>query len=286
MVNGEPARRDGSPDASGKEHRIDSATAVFLHEAEGRAWLDLAEAGRDDCGSGWAEIDGVAVTWLPEGDDPNHSCLIRLDQSASLAGRLGIFEEAARRGGSTILGINLIPGITEAISEAELTAAGYVRHREEIFWTRSLAGLSAESPADGIVLERAEPADQERYATLCNRAFGDEPGAAAGRQVSSAIDRPGWLHHFAVIDGEPAATSSLYLTDQVAVLLTSGTLPAYRGRGAQSALIHQRLSEARQAGCHTAVCCTVVDNASPRNMERHGFEQAFRFWIWSKRLTR
>jgi GNAT superfamily N-acetyltransferase len=64
----------------------------------------------------------------------------------------------------------------------------------------------------------------------------------------------------------------------------SATLPEYRGRGIQTALIERRLVDGLVVRCDLATSQTVVTNASPRNMARQGFTPLYRRWIYGKRL--
>ena len=55
----------------------------------------------------------------------------------------------------------------------------------------------------------------------------------------------------------------------------TATLPAFRNRGVQSALIERGLHEAALAGCEYAVVSTQPASGSQRNMERRGFRLAY-----------
>jgi GNAT superfamily N-acetyltransferase len=58
----------------------------------------------------------------------------------------------------------------------------------------------------------------------------------------------------------------------LAQMAGAGTLPAYRGRGVQKALVHYRLQEAHAAGCELAVVTTAPGTRSQDNVMRRGFE--------------
>jgi GNAT superfamily N-acetyltransferase len=72
-------------------------------------------------------------------------------------------------------------------------------------------------------------------------------------------------------DGEPIAAAAMTIHDGVAVLGGASTVPAHRGRGAQSRLLTHRLGAARDAGCRLAVATAAVDSPSERNLARAGF---------------
>ncbi len=52
----------------------------------------------------------------------------------------------------------------------------------------------------------------------------------------------------------------------------AGTLPAFRGRGMQKALLARRLADAQAAGCDLAVVTTAPGSRSQDNVMRRGFE--------------
>jgi GNAT superfamily N-acetyltransferase len=62
---------------------------------------------------------------------------------------------------------------------------------------------------------------------------------------------------------------------RIAAFFGTATVPEYRGRGVQSALIAKRLHEAGRAGCEYAVVSTHPGSGSQRNMERRGFRVAY-----------
>ena len=61
----------------------------------------------------------------------------------------------------------------------------------------------------------------------------------------------------------------------IVALFGTATLPGFRRRGVQTALIRQRLWEAAQSGCEYAVVSTMPGSGSQRNMERRGFRVAY-----------
>lgn len=62
---------------------------------------------------------------------------------------------------------------------------------------------------------------------------------------------------------------------KVAHLYIASTLPAYRGKGVQLALIHARLRAAKRLGCSLASVTARPANGSARNAERAGFVLAY-----------
>ncbi|KPC53282.1 GNAT family N-acetyltransferase [Amantichitinum ursilacus] len=81
------------------------------------------------------------------------------------------------------------------------------------------------------------------------------------------------------IDGQIAGTAGLSLLPTpggtVAYLSITSTVPAWRQRGVQTALLQARLTAARAAGCDLASVSVRPANVSARNAERAGFRLAY-----------
>jgi GNAT superfamily N-acetyltransferase len=78
--------------------------------------------------------------------------------------------------------------------------------------------------------------------------------------------------YLARVDGRVAGGGTLVLHDGVAGLFGASTLPAFRKRGVQTALLHARLARAVDAGCDLAACVAHPGSTSQRNIVRQGFQ--------------
>ena len=88
---------------------------------------------------------------------------------------------------------------------------------------------------------------------------------------------PGALAFLARIEGEVVGGCGGRVIPEarIAALFGTATLPPFRRRGVQTALIAQRLHEAAKANCEYAVVSTHPGSGSQRNMERRGFRLAY-----------
>lgn len=96
------------------------------------------------------------------------------------------------------------------------------------------------------------------------------------------VERPEGASFLAEIDGTPAATGGLYLHDGVAVFAGASTVPAFRNRGAQNALLAARLRYATEHGCNLAMIGALPGSASQRNAQRNGFQIAYTRIKWGR----
>jgi hypothetical protein len=98
--------------------------------------------------------------------------------------------------------------------------------------------------------------------------------------LSGTDGRPGWRHYIAWEGGTPAAVAAMYIKDEKGWLGVAATLPQFRKRGAQGALMSRRLQDGIKAGCKWFVTETGRDtierpNPSYHNMVRTGFKLAY-----------
>jgi GNAT superfamily N-acetyltransferase len=98
--------------------------------------------------------------------------------------------------------------------------------------------------------------------------------------LGNLVGRENW-HAYLAFDGElPVACGALFVQGEVGWLGVAGTLPPYRRRGAQGALMAQRIRDAARLGCRWVVTETGEDlparpNPSFHNMLRTGFTLAY-----------
>ncbi|PVH87987.1 hypothetical protein DL98DRAFT_525264 [Cadophora sp. DSE1049] len=97
--------------------------------------------------------------------------------------------------------------------------------------------------------------------------------------AQAAVLREDTSIYFAIIDGRVGASAGMALIETskggVAHLYIDSTLPGYRGRGIQVALLKRRLVDARKAGFDLASVQARPGNGSCRNIERAGFSLAY-----------
>jgi hypothetical protein len=97
-------------------------------------------------------------------------------------------------------------------------------------------------------------------------------------RVTAASD--GVALFLAELEGKPIATAALSMVDGIAHLAGASTIPSARNRGAQLALLHQRLRHAAANGCDIALMGAQPGSGSQRNAERHGFRIAYTRIKW------
>jgi hypothetical protein len=97
---------------------------------------------------------------------------------------------------------------------------------------------------------------------------------------SAIVGKEGWTCFFAELNGKPIATGAMYASNGHAWLGGGTTVPEFRNRGAQKALITARLNQGARQGVRTFVVETaqpsaVEPNISHANLIGAGFEQIY-----------
>jgi len=144
---------------------------------------------------------------------------------------------------------------------------------------RTLENLEPFSPSPEVEILRGRPEDARLYSRIVTRSFfekGDEPAGFA-EMLAPMFQCDRTLTFLARLGQIPvAAAAGMMIPDhRTFALFGAGTLPEFRGRGLQTALLKTRLHAAADAGCELAVVVTNGGSASERNCLRLGFQIAY-----------
>ncbi|MGM0834609.1 MAG: GNAT family N-acetyltransferase [Bacillota bacterium] len=105
-------------------------------------------------------------------------------------------------------------------------------------------------------------------------------GVAQNNEVLFEHDQ--WTFYLASIDGEPAGIGVVFIKDHIATLAAAATLPYFRNRGIQRALLQHRIFQAYREECSLMVGQAKFGSVSQNNMERAGLRIAYTKGIWVK----
>jgi GNAT superfamily N-acetyltransferase len=164
---------------------------------------------------------------------------------------------------------------------ARLAARGFTADYAWMKFARTPDG-EATAPTDlrveGIGTERARD-----FASVVIEGFGMPSFMHA--VIAALPGRPGWTCFVAYAGDAPGGAGALFVDGDSAWTGFGATLPALRGRGAQSALLAARIRAAAEAGCSTVTTETGVREEgrparSYRNLLRAGFEEVYERPNW------
>ena len=129
-----------------------------------------------------------------------------------------------------------------------------------------------------VHVRAADASEVQVVADICCDAF--RMPSVARRLFKGASNRPEWRLWLAWIGDLPAGAALSYVGTCAAWLGWDATVPSFRGRGVQTAMIARRLQDARNSGCTYATSETSAGvpgrpDPSFRNYERMGFALAY-----------
>jgi ribosomal protein S18 acetylase RimI-like enzyme len=131
----------------------------------------------------------------------------------------------------------------------------------------------------GIDIRPSSSAEAGVFSELLTRSFFDKekPPEDFADMLAPLFHFPECLTFLATVDGVPiaAAAGRVIPEHRILALFGAGTLPEFRGRGIQTALLRTRMQAAAEAGCDYAVVVTRGGTTSERNCVRLGFRIAY-----------
>ena len=136
-----------------------------------------------------------------------------------------------------------------------------------------LTGVGIAHRAD-VQIEAVHDGTVGTWLTVYANGFGvvGDEARATSDEFALAVRSAASAHAFlASVDGAAVGCGFLQVADGVAWLGGAATLPEWRGRGVQAALVDHRLRLAARLGADLAGVTAVPAGASARNVRRLGF---------------
>lgn len=134
----------------------------------------------------------------------------------------------------------------------------------------------------GVEIAPLQPSEAELFAEVLVQAFAQPDAGGVGgdpippseeirRWVLLTTVQPSFRGMIARVNGEVAGAAALRFDDHIAQFNGAGTLPRFRRRGVQTALLRARLADAKRNGCEMGVVVTQPASKSQQNVQREGF---------------
>jgi GNAT superfamily N-acetyltransferase len=143
-----------------------------------------------------------------------------------------------------------------------------------------LADRQLRPPVANITVRIAAEDERDLWARTATEGWRGDAGFDLGDLMQVVAAREQGLDFLAELDGHPIAAGSLAIHEGVALLAGASTIPEWRSRGAQRALLESRLDHAAHTGCDLAMLCAAPGSSSQRNAERQGFRIAYTRIKW------
>ncbi|MHC5064918.1 MAG: GNAT family N-acetyltransferase [Planctomycetota bacterium] len=172
------------------------------------------------------------------------------------------------------------PSVVRMLSKRDYVLQGF----ENVLGCRLSVGME-DAALDGFEIEVSELDDLDSWVETVVSGFaaadtqGVESHESFPREVLEAtirdlIEVKGFARYTVrnSADARPAGGGSIRLHEGLAQLCGAATVPEFRRRGVQTALLCRRLADAERAGCDLAVVATMPGSKSHENLQRRGFE--------------
>lgn len=183
--------------------------------------------------------------------------------------------------------IEVAEGLVGPDALALLRRNGFRRERE-VHVVHALAAARAPKvrPVPGLVVSEVRERDARLLGRLARVGFEEsgERGDFVERSTAFVLDRrtPGRFRgYIGRVRGEPAATGLICFAAGAGGLYSDSTMPGFRGRGIQKAMIAARIERGLRRGTTIFTARTEGENTSARNYEQTGFTPFYRasFWV-------
>lgn len=172
--------------------------------------------------------------------------------------------------------IHVHPNATPIELRSWLIERGLERARGWMKFTRGREAPPA--LATSVEIREARRDDMPAFARIAAAAF--DLGAGLEPWLMQLGQAPGWRAYVGLVDGEVVATGGLFVHRGIGWLDFGATAPAFRGRGAQSALLRHRIIDALDLGCRmlgttTGAAVPGDPQHSYRNILKMGFRETY-----------
>jgi GNAT superfamily N-acetyltransferase len=262
----------------------DHALSCRLERAEGLACARFVEARArlaPDSGAQWTEIAGTYAMY----DGPRSPItqtfglgMFQMPTTNDMDALEAFFQD---RGASVFHEVS--PIADKSILEI-LNQRGYRPvELSSVMFLPLVSPAPAEMDGNNAVrIRQVNEGEQELWARTAAEGWRDlhEGGDQLVDLFRISCARNSYVSFLAELDGRAIATASLIIANAVGLLAGSSTIPEWRRRGAQRALLECRLQYAAQAGCDLAMICAEPGSSSQRNAERAGFQIAYTRIKW------
>jgi GNAT superfamily N-acetyltransferase len=262
--------------------RTDHSLAGRLERAEAAGNAGFVEARRrldPDSGACWIEVAGTCAMF--DGVDSPITQTFGLGMFAPLAAADLEAIESFFRERRAATHHEVCP-LSDPSHLQQLPKRGYRPIEQSNVLCQPLPAPGSGEPVSAIRVRLIGPAEADLWVETSVAGWASEPEFAGvirgfGRTTVGSAAAACFV---AELEGRPIATGSMVLHEGVALLAGASTVPEWRGRGAQAALLTARLEHAARHGSDLAMVVTAPGSQSQLNAERQGFRICYTRTKW------
>jgi hypothetical protein len=261
---------------------VDLALARRLEHAEGAAsaaFVDARARMAPAHGATWIAVDGVRAMFDGVGSPLTQTFGLGLDVPVSAHTLTALERFFADRDAA-------VDHEVSPLAEGEvlplLTARGYAPIELTDVLCRPLTADDALEFPTSFAVSPIAASEGTAWADAAADGWSDTPEVVPFvRDLGAVYPVTAGATCYAAFDGTTIAGAGVLAMHQgTALLAGASTRPAWRQRGAQTALLAVRLRDARRQGGDLAMICARPGSASHRNAQRRGFRVAYTRIKW------
>jgi len=180
---------------------------------------------------------------------------------------------------------DVVPAWVDGDTLRRLAAAGL----HPVFTLNQVFAVPQRIPSvsfpEGRMVEISLPQQGHDMAAVVSAAFGipQEIQESTERALCTEYSGPEWHIYMSYLDDKPASMAALHVHGGVASIDAMGTVPDFRRRGCQTALLAHCMGEAARMGCNLIASQTRPSSTSEKNMTRAGLRIAYTKMLYSDR---
>ena len=258
-----------------------SKQVYHLEEVELSAWKHFYDCSDEEISAKLgisSEInDGMLISRVSSCDVLGFNRVIGVGLGGQLSGeKIEEIITSYRKSRINRFFIQVVPDLADQSTFSNLRSCGLFYYNNWIKLYRRLSPL--EGIRTDLEINKIDQSDALAFAQVASSSFDWPPDF--NPWIASLVGHTDWHHYGAFDNGRLVATGAFYMQAKTIWIDFAATLEGYRGRGAQSALLHRRFTDAIQMGAEMAVVETAQeteDKKAPsyRNMIRYGFNEAY-----------
>jgi GNAT superfamily N-acetyltransferase len=175
--------------------------------------------------------------------------------------------------------VDLTPVHEPAVFEMFKKRGYGIAELNNVLWRPLRPDESFPGAPPGVELRAGRPEEADSFADIVAPSFHEtvQPPEGFHQMLAPLFQIPGVISFVASVNGVMAGVGAGLMIPEhhIVALFGAGTVPEFRRRGIQTAVLGVRLKLAAEAGCELAVVVTQGATVSQRNSERVGFRVAY-----------
>lgn len=258
---------------------VDKALARRLESAEEMPQVHFAERyakSHPDAGVTVEEICGGHVMFAGLGSPIGHAAGLGFDCPLT-SDDLDRVEAFYRSHGAPSQ-VDLTPLHEPPVFELFKNRGYAITELNNVLWCPLQPGATTTPPA-GIQIRAGRRDESTAFARILAQCFHEQvkPPEGFEQMLAPLYEMEHAITFVATDQAQPVAVAAGLIIPEhkVLALFGAGTLPGYRRRGIQAAMLRIRMQAGAECGCDVAVVVTQGGTVSQRNCERLGFRVAY-----------